>query len=101
MEVHTLDINITGFIHRWFAVYVVGCVKPGPVSDMEKKCYIGLLLSGRMEIKSHLLPSHLALSEKEISSNPSFRGVVQLLSRMDSCIFNYCSVLHLVFMKEL
>lgn len=61
------------------------------------KCHTGLSLCGGMDIKSRLIASHLALSEVEISSHPSFRGVVlQLLSRIES--FSCCSVIH--FMKE-
>lgn len=39
------------------------CVKPGPVCDD----FTGLLLFRRVEIKSRLVASHLALSEEEIS----------------------------------
>lgn len=63
-----------------------------------EKCTIGFLLSRRMEIKSHLIASHLAL-KKSAYIRP-FRGVVQLFSRMDACIFNCCSVLHSVLRER-
>lgn len=37
---------------------------------------------------------------RRTGSHPSFSGVMQLSSRMESCIFNRCSVPHLVFMTE-
>lgn len=86
---HAQGIHIRGFIKVFFfLVYLACCVKSGPVSGV-KKCTIGFLLCRRMEIKSHLVASHLAL-KKSAYIRP-FRGVVQLLSRMDACIFNCCS----------
>lgn len=82
----------------WLSVYLARCVKSGPVYDSEQ-CPTGLIAPRKDgdQIPSRCIPSGLARVRNQLASVLSC-GVVHLLSRMESCVFTYCSVLHLIFM---